>query len=226
MPRYYHGTSYHHQARYIRRVRRLVIGIALIAALAGFVVFVDALRETEHAETPSETTEGVHGSFQPASQIFHTPYFQFQADPSWKEVQNESTSKKFVYRSFRGSLVRHEMTISVNDPPANAATTRVLPVEVGADNELTAGKTSDHCRTALPPNSKDVASITLNEVRFLCNPEATDYSVNVGLKGRAAPINIKRPDGSMASYSIVYRDVTASPGDHELREILSAFQIR
>lgn len=228
MSRYYHGTSYHHQRRFIKRVKRLIVTLLLVLLLVGLVLLVDARKETKQATTPSAPTQETSVSYAPSSQIFRTQYFQFQTDKSWKQVQNESTGNRFVYRSFRGTLVEHELTIYINEAAANLPESAyVLPVEPGPNNQLVAGKVSDNCRKAVPPNNKQISVIvTLSEVRFLCHPDSNNYIVTVGLKNGGAPMKLKRAGGSIATYGIIYRNVTANPDAYELQQILNTFQTR
>lgn len=204
-----------------------MMGLIAVIVIIGLFVLVDSMRERNLADAPSDPTAATSANFSPTTQIFNNQYFQFQTDSSWKQVPAETTSTRFVYRSFRGTLVEHELYIYVNDQAPVADTTRVLPVEIGPNSQLIASKISDHCKTALPPNSPlKIQNMKLSDVEFMCNPDATNYSVSVGLKGGSAPMKIMRPNGTVATYGIIYRNVTATPGDQELQEIISAFQIR
>lgn len=228
MSRYYHGSSYHQQRRYIKKVKRLIIALLVILLLVGLVLFVDARKETKQAATPSTPTQETSVSYVPSSQIFRTQYFQFQPDKSWKQLQNESTGNRFVYRSFRGTLVEHELTIYINEAAANLPeAAHVLPVEPGPNNQLVAGKVSDNCRKAVSPNNKQTSvMVTFSDVRFLCHPDSNNYMVTVGLKNGEAPMKLKRAAGSTATYGIIYRNVTANPDAYELQHILNTFQTR
>lgn len=227
MPRYYHNSSYHHQTRFIRKARKMVVGILVIVVIVGLFVFIDSSRETEQASMPSQPTQEISANYSQPVEIFRSQYFQFQTNKNWKQISNETTGSKFVYRSFDGTLVEHELMIFINDKSIPIETTHILPVELGPNYKLVAGKVSDHCRTAFKTqNPKSSNSIRLSEVQFACNPESLSYTVSVGLKDGSAPMNLIRPDGSKSVYGLIYTDFTASPDDHEIQEIITAFQIR
>jgi hypothetical protein len=227
MPHYHHHTSYHRQKRFIRRTRVLAALIILLLGLAGLAVFIDSNRESDQAAVPSMPSSPVSSSFAPPVEVFRTPFFQFQVNNNWKAVAAESGENRFVYRSFRDTLAEHTVTITVGDEAEPIATTRVLPVIPGQNNRLLPAQVSEHCRTALPPdNIRQPKEVVMNDVRFRCNPDSSDYTVSVGLSGGRVPMRLKRPNGTTVSYSIVYQNVMAQPHERELQELISSFQTR
>lgn len=227
MPRYQHSHSYHHQTRFITRVRKIIIITILVFVLAVIIVLIDSWREGRQATTPADPSQETSATFQPSFQVFTSDYFQFQAGRDWKHIANESSNTRFVYRSFRGALVERNMTVAINPTTSPEPTTRVLPVQLSLDNQLLPKQVSKHCRQSLPGNGPLLPQAAeMGGVRFLCNPDGTDYSVQVGMIGGSAPMLITRPNGQSATYSVTYQDVTAHPNDKELQEILKTFQIR
>lgn len=227
MPRYYHNSSYHHQARFIKKVRKFLLIIFGVMALVGLVIFVDSLRSKELSETPSETTQVTTSTVSPSVKIFKTSHFQFQTPKSWTEIAGETTQNKFVYRSFDKSLIKQELTIYVNSTEVPPAATYVLPVTIQPTGRLAPGDLSEHCKKGAAANvPKDPQSITFAEVVFRCNPDSVDYIVVVGQKQGTYKITLSRPDETLSSYVIIYRNLTAKPDADELRSIIESFQTR
>ena len=164
--------------------------------------------------------------------LFSSPYFQFQADDTWKEVTSEETSTHFVYRSYKSTLVVRDIMFDVNRSKPEAVplvrTTHIYPVTVDGSGKLVSqGGASEHCNTLMPKNSPQVpTSVVQHQVSFICNPDAVIYQVVVGLIGGSTNISIPRPSGGNATYTITYRDLTINSTDAALRTILDTFQTR
>jgi hypothetical protein len=163
--------------------------------------------------------------------VFRTPYFQFQADKSWREVSvSDSGPDKFVYRSYNGLLVQHELIVEVNrDRPVildNTQTTRVLPVVITEDHVLsTLGEISPHCQTLVPKNDRAQQFVSYENTSFPCNPDGLGFVVVVATKDSGTVIRNAASDGSIRSYQITYRDSTSTPTGRPLASIVNTFQL-
>lgn len=227
MPRYYHEHSYHKQTRFIKKVRVIFAFILLVGLLVGAFVGVDAYRSNHAAQVASAPTQQVTSVYSPKTKIFTTQYFQFQAGTTWSSIASETTDTVFTYRSSRRGLTEQDLTIMINSrtPPKDFG--RVLPVDVGADQTITPGNVSALCGKTLPATAPKVTQqVTIDGVSFLCDYDATDYIAIVGKRGSTAPLLLTRPNGTKASYTIIYRNSSATPDDQAIREILSSFQTR
>ncbi len=227
MPRYYNDHSFHKQHRFIKRSYLILLSIVLIVALAALLVYIDNFIRNR-GNTKEETTSEVTTSyFAPTTKIFRTEYFQFQANKSWSEAANETTSGKYVYRSMRGSLIEHEVIIYVNREPDKLPVTHVLPVNLKVKrSELLPITISEHCGKELPTSQKVDGPITLDEVTFLCSPNDSRYTAMVGVVGGGTDLVLSRPNGSEAKYVIYYSNVTATADASQLVQIASTFQTR
>ncbi|NBU33135.1 hypothetical protein EB118_01495 [bacterium] len=163
---------------------------------------------------------------------FKTEYFQFQTDSTWSAVASESTKTHFVYRSFKGPLVQHDLSIDVNDFKEevlqNIRTNRVLPVEVDSTGKLNIiSSAGEHCKTALPKGAPTLPfSVVQKQVSFVCNPDSVLYEVRIGVVNGTTRMQLPRPDGTKALYSITYRNLKYSPDDVMLQNVIETFQTR
>jgi len=202
--------------------------VVIVLAVAGLIFYLQYVRE-ENKNTPEQTVSGKTTIINtPSINVFRTPYFQFQASDNWAEVPIESNSNKFVYRNTRSGLVEHDITVYVNQTPANIQPTNVLPVKSDGGNTLEVLNVSENCGSALDKNAavKDVQTVKMNNVEFLCYGKITAFNVIVGFVGGNTSMNLKRLDGSTAIYSIYYRDLRAIPGPDEIYQIARSFQTR
>ena len=227
MPRSYHNETYHHQVRFIKRVRRVLsvlLGIILLVAVA---IGIDSLLQDQDRSLPSQSTQPNTVSYAPKVKIFRNQYFQFQTDDSWSEIVDKTTPNTYTYRSLRGSLIEHELKIYVNNSPDRIEATYVLPVNTTSNGELLPLTVSEHCRKALPDQAKlEPREVIMDRVKFYCAADNTYYVAVIGLIDGGTGIELKRPDGSTATYTIVYHNLTASPEATRFYQIAESFQTR
>lgn len=226
--KYNNHLNYKKRKKFLLKLK-LALGIIFIALVGGGILFYFKYVHQVNPNTPQTTTSHTATSvITPSVRIFKTPYFQFQAPDSWLEVQNESTSNKFIYRSLRSSLIEHEIVVYVNQIPANLESSRVMPVTFKTNNtELDPGDVSGHCINVLggKPNVNAV-DIIVASVHLKCDSDTTNYTVLVGQRGGDTVLKMNRPDGTNASYSMYYTNLRAVPDSIELNDILKSFQTR
>lgn len=228
--RYNRSTSYHQHARFVRRVKWLVFFISFVI-ISGISVFAAAvfLQSQQSQQQAPATSNPRTSTVTPSVNILRSNYFQFQAPRTWVEVAGETTPTKFVYRSFQAQLVKQDLTIYVNSSKSNTNITRVLPVNILANGRLTPDKISNHCSSALPPATvarKDPAGVSLYGITFTCTPDSVAYTVAIGQKQKGTVLTLKRPDGTNATYEIIYRNVMAVPDTQDLLSIIENFETR
>jgi hypothetical protein len=227
MPRYYYDHSFHRQTRFLKIIRRFVTGVVAVLIGIGIYLIVDTQRSARLATVPSNPTEQTTAIYSAPVEVFSTKYFQFQASRNWVFIASESSDNQFVYRKFNKTLVEHEMYIHINDPVFRQAATYVLPVKSNADGSLDPADVSDHCKSAFHgplPGAPQVATVA--GVRFLCNPSGAEYKVIAGINGASSSMQLERPDGSSATYHIIYNNVKFSPDAREFIKIIDTFQTR
>jgi len=231
MYRYKYNTSYHHKSRRARRSTILAVSLVIIAF--GGIAYIAVDTFLQAAKKQEITSQPTFSSVQGASiNLFRSEYFQFQADANWKEVPTESVKGHYVYRSFKGPLVEHDIVIDVNNPkdevPALVSTNHVMPVEVDSTGKFNIiGGAGDHCKTVVPKGSPSLPIlVTQKQVSFICSPDSVLYEVKVGLVGGTTKMLLPRPDGTRATYVITYRNLKFTPDDSVLRTIVDTFQTR
>ncbi len=218
--------NYQRRKRYILRVRIFFVAIFLLAVAAaayGYTVIRKTEQSSQNGGGAVQTTASYYAE---SVNILRSPYFQFQANKTWVEVPGESTPTKFIYRSFRGNLIEHQMTIYVNESPANLVANRVLPVTISDNSELLPATVTDHCIKATGKSSIDDPMIAMERVKFKCDADSTNYAVLVGQVGGTTTLPLKRADGSMANYTIYYTNLKATPEPSQITDIVNSFQAR
>lgn len=223
---YRHNKSYRPR-RALRRLVWTVCGLFFVGILGLLVLFLANSLFIEPEPVPA--TSNVQTSVQaPSIKVFRTAYFQFQAGDTWTEDAKQTTDTTFVYRSYRGPLVEHDLTIYVNTDKTSFDATRVQPVKLEPDGTFNLSeKISRHCRSVLPKAQQlEAQTIVFRDVRFRCDADDTIFAVLVGRIGGTPLMELLRPDGQAARYTIYYRDLTAGPTGRELTGIVNSFQTR
>ncbi len=182
---YHRGINNHIRIRRARKTIHLVIVILFFLLLALTYAGVDWLinRSKSNDVTPSDISSTF---IRPSTtKLFRTEYFQFQTDNSWSKIPSVSTSTKFVYRSYNGPLVEHQLVVFVNEAlPSNFSATRVLPVEVIKGVFKKVAGVSEHCNNAIPKDKwSGPEVVTYRQVTFKCNVDSNEYTVFVGVIG-------------------------------------------
>lgn len=216
----------HKSQRITKKLRRFFLFlITIIVLLGGWVLIKTFLFVKPAPEMPTSSEQTRVQT--PSIKIFRSAFFQFQASDSWIEDAKATKENVFVYRSFRGPLVEHDLTIYINPMVGRLEASRVLPIEVSDNGFIVPDRVSDHCRTA--PGAKDgqdSQQMSWFDVSFLCDIDGTNYTVIVGRKGANTTLQLLRPDNTSANYIIYYRNLRANPDGQELESIVKTFQTR
>ena len=226
--KYNNHLNYRKRRSFLIKVR-LVLFLLFVVICAGILMFYLKYVREENVNTPNKTTsEATVSVVAPSINIFKSPYFQFQAPNNWVEVPNESTPTKFVYRGLRSSLIEHELVIYVNQIPANISANRVYAALFKNDNtELDPLTISDHCIKATNNvSTMEDKEILFNGVKMPCDSDSRNFTVLAGLQGDDTTLNMIRPDGTTASYAILYTNLRAVPDATEMKKIIETFQTR
>lgn len=224
--RYYHDENHHPKSRFLRNLRRVVLAFIALIVIFIAILIADTWLESRQANTPSERSQETTVTYNSSIEVQQTAYFQFQANKSWNFMVNESNDTKYVYRSFRENLVEHEVTILINEEQPLKAS-RVLPVEYIVDGRVSPGFTSDHCSKILPARAaKEPQMASYQDTKFFCDYHSNEYTVIAGARDGDTSIQLLRPNGAKAGYTIFYRNLTATPEDAQMKQIVGSFQAR
>lgn len=218
--------NYRKRKRIIRR-RKIAAVFVMIVLLVGSVWFAYVSYMAENYNDPLQTTSAPTSSYvAPNIQVFRSPYFQFQTNRTWSEDAAASTANRFAYRSMRGNLLEHTLLVYVNSSPDDLKASRVLTATLNGNRGLAPGKVSAQCGKTTGNTRGTGSMMILEQVSFRCFGDVSTFSVLVGMPGGTPEIKLPRPDGSTASYTIYYSNVTDAPDAAQLIEILNSFQTR
>ncbi|HEX5798113.1 MAG TPA: hypothetical protein VFX79_02055 [Candidatus Saccharimonadales bacterium] len=208
----------------------MYILVAITAVIGGLVILalrLDSYLQDKVNTSESTTTEQTSAYFASSNKVFTTEYFQIQAPKNWAAIPSESTDTMFVYRGINEPIVEDELIIYVNSIPASLTATRLLPVELsGGGQELSPGSVSEHCNEASEDDNIDTKVLTYKKVSINCDVDNTQFNVLVGAVGGSTRMNLNRPDGTVADYSILYRNIQAIPDASTIIQIMQSFQTR
>ena len=225
--KYHHGVSQHSRRRYLKKVYVFIIIIAAIAVLIFIAIRLDSLLQDKVNTPESTTSQQTSAYFASSDKVFTTDYFQFQAPKNWVEIPSESTKTKFLYRGVNKPIIEDELIIYVNKIPGDISATRLLPVDItDGGYMLSPDSLSGHCKKASANDNIDEKILTYKKVMMNCDVDNTQFNVLVGLKGGSTLMKLKRPNGSTAEYTILYRNIKAIPDASQLLQIISTFQTR
>jgi hypothetical protein len=224
--KYHTNLDYRKRKRFIFRLKFTIflifVGIVAAGGYGFYTLFTDQV-----SNSSATSTSQVRSSYVASSgKVMQSPYFQFQANKYWAEIKQESTPNKFVYRSIRSKLIEHEIVVYVDQIPSKLEANRVLPVTIKNNNGLELGSVSDHCVKAAGGSRIDSPEVAINNARFKCDADSTNYTVLLSQIGGNSTLRLKRTDGSTANYTIYYTNLKATPDPNEVSEVLSTFQAR
>ncbi len=222
--KYNRHSSFHHRTRRQHRYVFAVIVVGFILLAVGIFEGYKTINRIDYNPDDQTTSEASTTTIVAKDQTFQTPYFQFTAGRSWVADAGASGNGVYVYRSMRSKLLEHQLTVYVNSPPPKLEVTRVLPITI-EKNAITIGAVSEHCGKVTGYN-RQLTTTIVSGVTISCFGDDTKYSVLAGLVGGTPQMNLSRPDGSMATYTIYYSNVTAMPDAAQFSEIMQTFRTR
>lgn len=229
MRRWFFDVNYHRHDKAKKRSRRTFKLIVAVVVLGGIYVAIDALYLTNKQVGPSDPTKAVQSAYTIPSKTFKTKYFELETPETWEFEEKASGPDMFVYHNVRHKLVRGFITVYVNkDPvPHHKQATRLLPVEIGDDGLLRPdSKATEHCNKKAPHKDKVGEEVVkLKGITFVCDNDATWFSVLLALKGGTPQMNLKGVDGQPATFVIFYQDSSANPTDVDLVEVIRKFKV-
>ncbi len=221
----YRYLDNHHLHRILIRSAKILAVLVIMMVLVAIVVLIDSyIQNTDKSEITSRENSSVVAS---KENVLTTEYFQIQAPSGWVEVSSETKPPLYVFRELNGTLIKRELRVYVNSPPEEIRSTHALPVSV-KDDQIVPGDVSEHCKghSAFSPSQRSPRTINWDGVQMLCVPDSIEFNVVVGTKGNSQGVLMKRPNGDPISYTMIYRDLAASPSSVGLYSILRSFQSR
>ncbi len=210
------------------RSRKIVLGsfsMLFVLLIGAGVIFVDHL--TSKSETVRDIGTGVQAKVESSTiNIFRTPYFQFQAPRQWREITEETTNNRFVYRGFRDNLVEHQFIVEVDNTEDEVHitkdVTRAYPFTVEGGRIKPIADISDHCGK-LKENIKNVPQrMEYEGTTFNCVPDGASYIVSLTESGGSEKFQHIGQDGVSRTFRITYQNSAFTPSGSSLRAIVQS----
>jgi hypothetical protein len=206
-----------------------ILAVFVLALLIGAGVLIyDIYNKNQAPATPVSKTTVKAITFD--NKFFSTPYFRFTDSEDWQFVKSLSTGSKFVFQKFlhNSSLVQHQLIVYVNStpPPNDLAASRVLPVNVNTENNsFSPEEVSGHCGTTYKLGELHKVMLRrVNGSTLLCDPDQGQFRVVIAKAGGDYNLRLKRADGTMANYIIIYQNQKIDPDSDTVMQIASSFQ--
>ena len=197
---------------------------SLIIAVAAAALIVDLIR----SDSSQPETSAVENIAIEDSQItYKTDYFTFQDTNKWVLDKRTSSKTKFIYTSFRGVMPQYQLAIYVNEKPIPLYTTvsRILPVRLVGGSTLDVTNVYGPCISEYKPGElHKVKTVTIQGAQMLCDPDTPQYSVVLSEVNGDWQLDMKRADGSVANYTIIYHDLTFDPSPDTILHIAKTFK--
>jgi hypothetical protein len=229
MRRWFFDVNYHRWDKPKRRLNKAIALFLLIVVGAGGWLVYDATRISGEVG-PSRPTTPVETAYTVPSDTFTTPYFEMKVAQSWEFIEKSSTRNKYVYHDVRNKLVQGflEVYVNISPPLDRQQATRVLPATLGTNAFLSPeSSVSDHCnKSAGAKKNVGEQQMVFKKIKLLCDNDATWYSVLVGKPGAGTTMDLKRPNGTTAQYTIFYQASSAKPESSKLIDLIRKFQVR
>jgi hypothetical protein len=210
-----------------RRFKFLAIFLAVIIIAAAIFSY-DFYNKKQSPKNPVSKTTLKNINFE--DNEFSTPYFKFRDSEKWNFIASQSSSNKFVFQKYllNSDLVQHQLIVYVDSTPAynDLASSRVLPVGINSEgNGFIPEKVSDHCgKTYGPGEVHRVLPRQVDGATLLCDPEQGQFRVVISKKGADYNLNLKRSNGAMARYIIIYQNQKLDPDPETIMRIARSFQ--
>jgi hypothetical protein len=209
------------------RFKLLVIFGFLFLAGSGAFLY-DMLTNDSKPQTPTSPVVVKNVSFD--NNYFSSSFFRFTDSGNWSLIKNQSTNNKIVFQKYltNSNLVQHQLIVYINSTPLSLdlASSRLLPVTINeASNGFTAGQVSDTCAKTYGPS--ELHKIQLKQISgatLLCDPDQGQFRAVLSRIGGDYNLKLKRSDGSVANYIIIYQNQKLDPDTDTLNQIASSFQ--
>jgi hypothetical protein len=158
---------------------------------------------------------------------FKSSYFQFSDNEDWVYAPNDSTPTKLTYLLYEDGVPAHSVTVYVNQTPlqTDLAVTRALPVQILNGSSFNVGSISAPCSSTYTASDKKVIKpVSISGTTILCVPDSPQYSVIVGQIGSDYDLSLKRSDGEIANYIIIYTNLSVNPDPSPFLTIMKSFK--
>jgi hypothetical protein len=207
--------------------RQMFISLIFLAAFGAVAYFIYSGLHRQPAKSATSAVENTEITGNKVATI--NDYFQFEDTTAWVLDKNNSTANKFTYHKFRKSVLEHELVVYMNQVPIPLylATPEVLPVRIVNDNSFQATDISAPCgRTYAKDELHKVKEVRINSATMLCDPDNTQFYVELSEINGDYRLPLKRPNGTPVQFVITYKDVGLDSQPDSLINIANSFKTR
>jgi hypothetical protein len=210
--------------RYKRRLKLVAFIFVLLICI--FILLFYELRRTNNDSSKNQIGPSYVHQVGGAT-LFKSTYFQFSDTNPWVYSPGDSTPTKITFLLFEDNVPAHSLTVYVNQTPLQyeLAVNHALPVQLKNDNSFTVGNLSDNCDSLYKPTDlKRIRTLAINGTNILCVPDSPQYTAVVGQIGGDYNLALKRSNGEMANYIIIYQNLSFTPDPTPFLNIMKTFQ--
>jgi hypothetical protein len=169
------------------------------------------------------------GKFDPYTTVT-TDWFSFRVENTWEEVPDITVKDQvYVYREKQGANPQGLLSIYVNSAPKGFEDffTRVVPITLKEDGaSINSLPMQPHCDEAVTPVVQQNHMVTQGDTTFYCWAGGRVLYAIAGEVGDDTKLELKREDGSTATYTITYRNLAFSPNEGTFPKVLATFKSR
>jgi hypothetical protein len=228
--RYGHTLSQHSWRRYFFV---LIISLAIIAALAGLIIW--------NSKRPHAVIRGGEKLIpQTQNKIVYTQLsesdYTFELPSDWKQIsqQDTATVHSVGWQATAKNEDNRYLTIYTDPVPSTYAVNRELPLTAHG-NQLSAGTISGNCSSFTPGGSTDVAVAdklkpapsVWHSVHFICNlPQFVDNQIGTGSLSAINSVSVSGPASGSHNYFFLYIDRNVQPDDTILYNVIKSFRAK
>lgn len=217
-----------HEIREKHYKRRIFSGVlALIVIAIGIFIIYHYLASLKLQNTTSKVGNPITQSIT-GPKLFKNEYYQFYSSDPWSYAANDSTAQQKTYLLTEDKVVAASISVYVNVTPDynNLPVSHAVPVAIKNQNSFTnIGQVSEDCGATYGPHQPiREQNVTLSGTTIFCEPDTTAYSVGVGEIGGDYNLKLKRSNGTIANYIIIYKSLSMDPNIGPLMSLLPTFQ--
>lgn len=198
-----------------------VLGIIFIVCI-GYVIWRNVAVGTDEVTGTAENSVYMGES----REIVQSDHFSFTSTAHWEFVRNDSTiPTKYVYKSTNNGIVKHELTVYLNEVPSDLKVTYILPVSSPDGLQLIPGELSPKCSVPKGASQNPVRQI-YKGISYICIPDRLEMIVGAGQTDNGYKIILTDRDDNSSTIGFFYRDLTATPTIETFTELVRSFKLK
>lgn len=210
------------QIRYRRRMK--FIGLILLILIIGLAAFLYAITR-KHSTNPQvgpSYTKTIAGPT-----LYKSQFFEFRDTAKWVYEPHDSGPNEVTFLQYQGGVLAYSVSVYVNQAPSieELPVEYALPVQIVDQKSFSVGNITPQCGSAYAPTDKRLQKVvSIGGTNIMCFPGSPEYHVEAGQVGGNYNLVLRRSNGQLATYVIIYKDLTTSPEATPFINFLQTFQ--